>query len=218
MFKAVIIAALGLSISSLAFAAGQGAPAYQPFPNGYGYMDPGEIDRLASAMKAGDHAPVREHGWRLWAGIMQPAADGNWPIWFTWPDSTGAFLPTSGSMLARSRGNATSGGSLLQLRAKATPAGTLLKQNRADSAIPVSVEKVPYYPIPAEVKNSYPKAMSICDGELCILDGAHFQFNGDILIPTESLSQEGFNWIRDNKYYLKTTKAYTNCRPHKHLW
>jgi hypothetical protein len=205
MSKAVIIAALGLSISSLAFAAGQGAPAYQPFPNGYGYMDPSEIDILQTAVKAGDHAAVREHGWRLWAGIMQPAADGNWPIWFTWPNSTAAFLQTSGSMLARSRANATSGGSLLQLRVKATPARSLLKQNRAAMAIPVNVERVPYYPIPSEVRNNYPKAISTCDGEQCIIDGAHFQFNGDILIVTESLSQEGFNWIRDNKYYLKAT-------------
>jgi hypothetical protein len=50
---------------------------------------------------------------------------------------------------------------------------------------------------------AYPHATHDClaDDE-AICDGAHFQFNGDILIATESLSQEGFDWIRGNRLYL----------------
>ena len=59
MSKAVIVAALGLSVSSLAFAADQGASAYEPFPNGYGYMDPNEIAALQRARQDGDRAIVR---------------------------------------------------------------------------------------------------------------------------------------------------------------
>ena len=76
MSKAVIVAALGLSISSLAFAADQGASAYEPFPNGYGYMDPNEIAALQRAKKDGDHAVVREHGWS--APLYWEARDGDW--------------------------------------------------------------------------------------------------------------------------------------------
>jgi hypothetical protein len=191
MSKAVIIAALGLSISTLAFAAGQGAPAYQPFPNGYGYMDPREIEALKTAVTAGNHAVVREHGWRLWAGITQPDSNGNWPIWFTWPNTTAAFSLSTGPQLE-------------SVQAKAKSAGSLLQRNRLNIVGPVNLTKTPNYPIPSQVSKSYPKATSSC-GQDNICDGLHFQFNGDILIPTESLSQDGFKWIRDKKLYLKQT-------------
>ena len=189
MSKAVVIAALGLSISSLAFAADQSTPAYEPFPNGYGYMDPNEIAALQRAQKDGDHAIVREHGWWLWAGIMQPASGANWPVWFTWPNSTAAFLPTAGAGLGVAQ-------------ATAKPATSLMQRNMLN--IPVNVKKVPYYPIPSAVLKNYPKATQNCgQGNIC--DGSHFQFNGDILIPTESLSQEGYDWIRGNRLYLQET-------------
>ena len=189
MSKAVIVAALGMSISSLAFAADQGASAYEPFPNGYGYMDPNEIAALQRAKKDGDHAIVREHGWSLWAGIMQPASGANWPIWFSWPNSTAAFLPTAGPALGA---------------AQATSASSLLQRNNLNLVIPVNVKRVPYYPIPSAVLKNYPKATTDCgQGNIC--DGSHFQFNGDTLIATESLSQEGYDWIRGNRLYLQET-------------
>jgi hypothetical protein len=72
-------------------AAAAGEPAYQPFPKGYGYLEPAEIRALQLAVKTGDNAVVREHGWRLWAGVMQPAAGLDWPVWTTWPNTTNAF-------------------------------------------------------------------------------------------------------------------------------
>lgn len=72
---------------------------YQPFPPGYGYME--ENDALQTAIDKGDTATIREHGWKLFAGIMQPAkgmpsAEGPaWPVWMTWPNSYFAFLEKS---------------------------------------------------------------------------------------------------------------------------
>jgi hypothetical protein len=196
MSKAVmIIAALGVSLSTLVFAADQKAPAYQPFPRGYGYMDPSEIAALQQAWKNGDHKTVREHGWKLWAGIMQQASDAKWPVWFTWPNTKAAFLPTAGAKLDIAQ-------------AQAQPSSSLLQRNRLNIVTPINVAKLPYYPIPAPVLKTYPAATTTCstpDNPNNICDGTHFLFNGDILIPTESLSREGYDWIRDKHLYLADT-------------
>jgi hypothetical protein len=195
MSKAVMIAALGLLISAAAYAADRSAPAYEPFPGGYGYMDANEIAKLQAAWqdgsnKPGDQAIIRDHGWHLWAGITQQASGTNWPIWFTWPNSTAAFLPTAAAGLGAAQAEAKSAGSMLQ-------------RNQLNN--PVNVDG-PFYPVPEPVVKAYPHATNDCladDAPIC--DGAHFQFNGDILIATESLSQEGFDWIRGNRLYLKET-------------
>ena len=206
MFKAGIIAALGLSISAAAYAADRGAAAYEPFPTGYGYMDASEITKLHDAWQDGSNKPgnqaiIRDHGWRLWAGIMQQASGTSWPVWYTWPNSTAAFLPAAPAGL----------GSAL---AEGKPASSMLQRNMLNNTNPVHVDS-PFYPIPEPVANQYPSAVNNCtkdpknpknpeeDPNIC--DGAHFQFNGDILIATESLSQEGFDWIRGNRLYLKET-------------
>jgi hypothetical protein len=203
MFKAGIIAALGLSISAAAYAADRGAPAYEPFPNGYGYMDANEITKLLNAWQDGSNKPgnqaiIRDHGWRLWAGIMQQASSTNWPLWFTWPNSTAAFLPAAPAGL----------GAAL---AEGKPTSSMLQRNMLNNTNPVHVDG-PFYPIPEPVAKQYPNAVNNCtkdpkdpknpEEHPNICDGAHFQFNGDILIATESLSQEGFDWIRGNRLYL----------------
>jgi hypothetical protein len=79
----------------------------------------------------------------------------------------------------------------------------MLQRNQLNN--PVHVDG-PFYPVPGPVVTAYPHATQDCvpdDAPIC--DGAHFQFNGDILIATESLSQEGFDWIRGNRLYLKET-------------
>ncbi|ARN83040.1 hypothetical protein [Methylocystis bryophila] len=156
------------------------AAEYQPFPDGYGYMDPSEISLLVNAVKDGDHAVLRDHGWRMWAGIMQPAKGLDWPVWYTWPNTTAAFAvePAPGALAAASSGR------------------SLLKRNMINVNIPST--ELPYYPIPEAVAKAYPNATSKC-GANNICDGAHFQFNGDIMIPTESLSKEAFDWIRGSK-------------------
>ena len=194
MARASIIAALSLSFVATMGAAANAAPKYQPFPPGYGYMDPREIRALMIAVARGDHKTVREHGWKLWAGIMQPsAADPSWPIWFTWPNTKGAFAPSGLGLVAANAG-AAPGKSLIQLNA-----GIRAGQPAA-GAIPVNVKALPVYPIPPQVIQAYPNATKNC-GANNICDGTHVLFNGDIMIPTESLSQAGFDWIRSQHLY-----------------
>ena len=161
------------------------APTYQPFPDGYGYMQQSEIKALTVAVGKGDHKVVREHGWKLWAGIMQPARGLDWPVWYTWPNTKAAFAPESPALTAE---------------AEAKPAAaskSLLRLNMVNTIIPVN-EKTPFYPIPPQVTKAYPNATDPkkC-GQDTICDGTHVLFNGDIMIPTESLSQEAMAWIRN---------------------
>ena len=187
MSKTSIIAALTLLLTPVAAHAAN----YQPFPDGYGYMDPKEIAALTEAVAKGDHKTVRQHGWSLWAGIMQPSADPTWPIWNTWPNTFAAFAPSNA--LAATNGGGRPKLSMIGLNALA---GT----GALSGETPVNLKDTPFYPIPQPVKDKYKKATSDCvspDNPQNICDGAHFLFNGDIMIPTESLSQEGFDWIRN---------------------
>jgi len=182
------------------------AAEYQPFPEGYGYMDPAEISLLANAVKNGDRTVLRDHGWRMWAGIMQPAKGLDWPVWYTWPNTTAAFAPapTPGALAAAAP--ASSGRSLIQ-------------RNLINVDIPS--DELPYYPIPEAVAKAYPNATSKCpnpSGAPNICDGAHFQFNGDIMIVTESLSKEAYDWIRDPTLKLYERKSLEKLHnEHEHL-
>ncbi len=89
--RSVIIAACVL-LPMAAAVTTDAAAQYPSFPSGYGYMDPSEIEQLNRAVAAGDHSTVRRHGWKLWAGIMQPSAAG-WPFWYAWSNTKAAFLP-----------------------------------------------------------------------------------------------------------------------------
>lgn len=168
-------------------------PPYQPFPAGYGYMEKAEIAALIKAVNNSDHHVVREHGWKLWAGIMQPAQGLDWPVWYTWPNTKAAFAPDSQASLTAKNEAAlpTDGQSETQ---------SLLQRNAVNLAIPVNISKTPIYPIPAAVQKAYPKVVNTKNNT--ILDGGHVLFNGDIMIPTESLSKDGFNWIRNPKLKL----------------
>lgn len=179
-----VAAALALLFSSTALA---GEPAYQPFPKGYGYLEPAEIRALQTAVSKGDNAVVREHGWRLWAGIMQPATGMDWPVWYTWPNTTNAFagMPSAATSTADN----------------AAPSKRHMGRRGASTIVPVNLPNTPTYAIPGPVKTAYPNATNPknCGG---ICDGVHFAFNGDIMIATESLSKEALDFIRDPKQPL----------------
>src|SRR5580693_5586215 len=107
-------------------------------------MDPPEIVQLNLAVAAGDHSTVRRHGWKLWAGIMQPSAAG-WPFWYAWPNIKGAFAPPPppvGALSANANEASTSS-------AQAGPKKSLILLNagRAGESgandIPVNVQNVP---------------------------------------------------------------------------
>ncbi|GEM_PF-900931 len=171
----------------------------QPLPDWTQYSQPLEIEKLQQAVGAGDHAVVREHGWRLWAGIMQEEQGGTWPIWFSWRNSDQAFLldgaapPQGLSLIQRSRLNG----------------GEAMLSNSAHSPFPkINVENTPYYPTPKQVKDKYPGPTSDCvsaQNPENICDGRHFLFNQDIMIPTESISKEAYEKIHKDKLFSKLT-------------
>ena len=94
-----------------------------------------------AAVAANQHKKVRDHGWKLWAGIMQPDADGQWPIWYTWPSTKAAFAPASANLAAG---------------AAAGPGKSLIMLNATNAAGPSATEPpidppAPIYPIPPQV-------------------------------------------------------------------
>jgi hypothetical protein len=178
-----VSAALALLFSTAAVA---GDPTYQPFPKGYGYLEPAEISALKTAVSKGDNAVVREHGWRLWAAIMQPATGMDWPVWYTWPNTTNAF-----------EGKTNAATSATDNAAPPKPSKRHMGRLGASTLPPVNLPNTPTYTVPDAVKSAYPNATGAnCNG---ICDGRHFAFNGDIMIATESLSKEGLDFIRDPK-------------------
>lgn len=196
----LIYASLAVLLCATAAA---GTPAYQPFPKGYGYLEPAETRALQEAVKKGDNAVVRAHGWRLWAGIMQPAAGLDWPVWYTWPNGTDAFaepapLTANG---AENTAAKTSG---------KPPPKRRIGRLGASTLTPVNLKNTPAYPVPAQVIAAYPGAMlRTQEGTVTIRDGRHFAFNGDIMIATESLSKEALDFIRDPRQpvYRQSTLA-----------
>lgn len=191
--RKLIIAFATLVASHVAGAAESPATAYQPFPKGYGYME--ENEALTKAVKQGDHTVVRQHGWKLWAGIMQQAQGLDWPVWYTWPNTKAAFAPIGNSGV---------------LGADATVAASkpMIKHN-SEHIVPVNEKETPVYPVPQQVIKKYPNATSNC-GEGNICDGTHVLSNGDIMIPTESLSLEAMDWIRDPKLTLYKQESLDN--------
>lgn len=61
---------------------------------------------------------------------------------------------------------------------------------------------LPFYPINKAVIQQYPKSCNTQTNS--IASGKHFMNNGDIMVPTESLSMEGFDWIRKNNLYQQS--------------
>jgi len=163
---------------------------YQAFPPGYGYLEDGEA--IERAIAEGDQSAVRDHGWKLWAGIIQPAIDVAWPIWYTWPNTYDAFYnpPAAHKLGAGASGK----------EARERNMRSLIEHNKSHMAgfvdtLPVNL-KTPYYPVPDRVRKEYPNSVS---GN-SIATGPHFMSNGDIMIPTESYTLGGYNWIVDNGF------------------
>ncbi len=162
-------------------------PLYTPFPAGYGYMQ--NLPALQKATDEGDREIIREHGWKLWAGIMQRAENGEWPLWYSWPNTKAAFASDLETTTSNSTANASES----------------MKSRNLDN-IPEVNTPGPVYDIPRQVIDNFPNG--ICKsstGATIACDGSHFLFNGDIMIPTESLSQEAMNDIREDQLYLKST-------------
>ncbi|WP_135077505.1 hypothetical protein [Terasakiella sp. SH-1] len=181
------IAALGF-LATIACAPSSHADdqIYHPFPQGYSYMH--ENQQLEKAVETGNIPFLRQHGWKLWAGIMQQPTDMTWPVWYSWPNATAAYKDPAATATPCPLPNLK--GTAMEQK---TQTG-LLAANARNSIM--DDVKLPTYPIPAAVIKAYPEATSYDEKTGCtILDGKHFQFNGDIMIPTESFSKQAFDWI-----------------------
>lgn len=166
----------------------QAWPGYEPFPSGYGYMD---TVPLQTALANRDSVTLRQHAWSLFAGIMQQADSIDWPLWYTWPNSY--YAMNIAQSYTMSPGNANA----LEAR-RARGAQSLIARNLQHMSASAKVNQpAPVYPIPDSVKAHYPGSVQ-GNG---LYYGGHFAFNGDILIPTESISLDGYNWIQDNRLY-----------------
>lgn len=160
--------------------------SYKPFPKGYGYMK--NLKALQSATEQGDREVIRHHAWKLWAGIMQPDEKSGWPLWYSWPNTTAAFKPEKKS-------NLNSDDSTV-----ATPVGESIRKKNKKNSVSVSTP-APVYDVPQPVIDNYPTVAT----KTAVKDGKHFQFNGDIMVATESLSREAMENIRKRKLFLKST-------------
>ncbi len=137
---------------------------------------------------------IREHGWKLWAGIMQPATSANGPVWYTWPNTYGAFQPSGSS----GKLGASNSSSISLIRTNVNNI-SLSNSLANDTSTIIDTVPLPIYYVPQPVINDYPSVATKTNIQI----GPNFLFNGDIMIPTESLSQQGFDWIRDSKVYTQ---------------
>lgn len=160
---------------------------YIPFPNGYGYME--NLGELQQATDKGDEQTIRDHAWKLWAGIMQPDTKTGWPLWTTWPNTSTAF-------------NADPSDHVGGMRKKhSSKAAVVAKPSEPAATVSVFTPQ-PTYDLPTEVTKKYPGAITKSGS---IKNGKYFIFNGDIMVPTESLSQQLMSNIRSEKLYLQST-------------
>lgn len=191
-----------LLLSCMVIVAGCGHPkhepaptssTYQPFPAGYGYME--NLPALQYATNTGDKAVIRAHGWKLWAGIMQPDKQTGWPLWYSWPNTSAAFATTPQQLAAA--------GAVTQTQNTANTAVSITQKNKRH-VVNVNTNG-PFYPVPQAVINTYPKAIAQTKDGPVVKDGKNFQSNGDIMIATESLSASAMATIRKEQLYLAAT-------------
>jgi hypothetical protein len=168
---------------------------YVPFPSGFGYME--KTNELQKATDDGDKAVIRDHAWKMWAGIMQEDSKTGWPLWYSWENTTTAFTPAKSDPTLKPA---------QPFVPKSLRAHNLGNQPNVNT-------KTPIYCVPEKVQKKYKSAMSLDpNNQPSIGDGKNFQNNGDIMIATESLSKEAYESIHNQKLYLQSTldKNYKN--------
>jgi hypothetical protein len=174
----------GLISFTLPLSAQESRPDYTPIPPGYGFFE--NTKALQAAVDQDDRAAVRAHGWKLWAGIMQPlkpSEANSWPLWISWPTGSQAF-PQDKAQPAKH-----------PVSIKMSPNSVLARTAPVNTAeVPVGTDG-PKYPIPEPVQKAYKDALKETKQGLSLYDGSYFAFNGDIMIATESMSAVSFEAI-----------------------
>lgn len=176
---------------------------------------PADPKVLQTAIDDRDGKAVREHAWRLWAGLNQPLSPSNpRPVWWTWPTTT--------QILADVDPSAKPPTAMTQHRhaARATAATPTAEPAKPDPDTDHTAEcfdaqghgrivfPSPTYVLPKEVVTAAGLDEQCADpeyaagnGATCTLpDGPHFVNNGDILIAAESYTQPGADRIVKHGY------------------
>ncbi|TCL00334.1 hypothetical protein BXY66_2975 [Shimia isoporae] len=199
-FRLFSCAAIGAAILTSNATAQDGRPGYQPIPDGYGYFE--DTSALQDAVSENDRTFVREHGWKLWAGIMQPLEAGNansWPVWFSWPTGSQAFPQDMAPPEA------------LHPSIRKSQHAQMARVAPVEAEAPNVSTPAPQYPLPEYVKENFKGAIKVSgSGEESLYDGAFFAFNGDIMIATESMSPAGYDTIWEQSLNKVSTLNWLN--------
>ncbi len=179
---------------------------------------PADPKALQAAIDARDAAPLREHAWRLWAGINQPTGPTDpRPLWWTWPTTTQLFESGDGPVGATPMPNHRHA-ARKPAPAKAAPVPG--DHDHTDECYDDKHQGQIFFPSPTYV---IPKGTAerfglnpecakaeyfVAHTKACSLaDGAHFQSNGDIMIATESYSSQAAQVIEAKHYNQASTLA-----------
>lgn len=189
------------------------------FPANYDYPQPASV--IAQWVTSRDEARARAHGWALWAGLNQPAANGQ-PVWRTWCTSTQAFaLPTAAAARndpAPAAGAAPADGNALA-RADVAANGHPFHRRRSLNAIrraagagsgvedPIFLPNAPVYPVPQQVIDAYPQCYVPGTGGAVgsLIDGPTFQNNQDIMVAGVIYNAPAYQWIRNQNLFQGAT-------------
>lgn len=172
------------------------ASGYSPIPPGFDF--PGNQQTFIDWSNNQKMADMRRHGWYLWAGINQPARDGQL-VWQTWWSITQAMASKGNGELGaqQSRGNLINS----NLKNVRKPGARMsLKSGMPGLITPACEAKIVEQPCYGKWDPNKKSCVDPANG-----DGARFADNGDIMIAGEYYDKAAFDHIRNNKLYLASS-------------
>lgn len=167
-FRHCSIAGLAIAVSAILTGPLQAAE-YQEFPDGFGW--PADPETIQKAIDNGDLSAVRDHGWRLWAGL-NTTGDDDTPVWATWPTSTQVFAGPAPDVVRRNSRH--------------------LRALRASSGSEAYINQ----PGPGYVIQEARNGECVDSDQDSLADGKRFQFNGDIMVAGVIYNQPAMDWNR----------------------
>ncbi len=199
-----------------------------PLPAWVGF--PADPKVLQAAIRTRDPVPLREHAWRLFAGINQPiSAEDPRPLWWTWSTTTQLFEQSLAPLGPNAMMTHRHAARMLATRALAEPVAPGTPdpdQDHTDECFDAQGNGViffagPTYVLPKATVERFgldPRcaepAYFIANSKACSLsDGTHFQSNGDIMVATESYSEPGADRI-EALHYNQATELQTLLDDH----
>lgn len=164
-------------------------PAAAPIPPGFGW--PAASATLVDWSQQQKVALMREHAWKLWAGINQPVAGSKKVVYETW-------WPVTATLHLREKG--------------AAPGMSLRQSNAANAALHAAASGDPNCRAGGQqltntpCYGSPPNCPGGClDKDGNVMDGVRYANNGDIMIAGEYYNQEAWQHIQKGKLWQKSS-------------